>query len=114
MNKSNILLDPIQVPTPEEAKLLRHLSRVRVSYAAELAEMCGVSSKYASSMITRLRRKGLVAVTGDSRGSPGKRRVFLEITDSGRIALDVISSGRPYQVVRAFKTKEGQEDERNR
>ncbi len=112
--RKNLSLDPIQVPTPEEAKLLRHLSRVRVSYAAELAEMCGVSSKYASSMITRLRRKGLVAVAGDSRGSPGKRRVFLEITDSGRIALDAISSGRPYQVVRAFKTKEGQEDERNR
>ena len=103
MNKRNPSLDPVQVPTPEEAKLLRHLGRVRVSYAAELAEMCGVSSKYASSMITRLRRKGLVAVAGDSRGSPGKRRVYLEITESGRIALAVIESGQAYQVVRAFK-----------
>jgi len=102
--RKNLSLDPVQVPTPEEAKLLRHLSRVRVSYAAELAEFCGVSSKYASSMITRLRRKGLVAVAGDSRGSPGKRRVFLEITEHGKKALEVIDSGQPYQVVRAFKT----------
>jgi len=104
--RKNLSLDPVQVPTPEEAKLLRHLGRVRVSYAAELAEMSGVSSKYASSLLTRLRRKGLVAHSGDSRGSPGKRRVYLEITESGRTALAVIESGQPYQVVRAFKTKD--------
>jgi DNA-binding MarR family transcriptional regulator len=97
----------IEVPNNEEEALLRIIADNRLIYAAEAAEMTGMTNRRASPVISRLKKKGLIETAGTfTTRETGKRAVQLRITKDGQEALAIIDSGRAYKVVRAFKWKE--------